>query len=285
MTTGNKRATAGLIFTEFRDLDIVEIANHVAGAFEALGHRVTGTHVISDSRASITTTGHEFDLVTREDVDVAALPAPAASYLAVAIARTGPGGGSSFARDSLLARVLQTLFRQLRPDYVKWIDPNVILTGADFARATGLAPKAQRPVSTSKLPDVEETNDLLQQRISDHDPAIFGNVSSPERLRAVFSGDWVDPDKLAAEAAAEARAREEADIEDRAPRRLSAWMLSFAVTLFALPVGITLMLLNMSKGENLRLTSQAAALTGTFIALQTFGSMAHAMSALQGLLG
>lgn len=284
MTTGRKRATAGLIFTDFRDLDIVEIANLVTGSFEALGHRVTGTHVISDSRASITTTHHEFDLVTREDVDVSALPDPAASYLAVAIARTG-AGGSTFARDSLLARVLQTLFSALKPDYVKWIDTDVVLTSADFARATGLAPEARRPVSTCKLPDVEETNDLLQQRISDHDPAIFGNVSSPERLREIFDENWVDPGKLAAEAAADARAREEADIEDLAPRRLSAWMMSFAVTLFALPVGVTLMVLNMSKGENLRLTSQAAALTGTFIALQTFGSTAHAMSALQGILG
>ena len=89
----------------------------------------------------------------------------------------------------------------------------------------------------------------------------------------------------ASEAAAEKVARDKEDIVRAAPLRLSAWMLSFAVALFALPLGVMLLVLNCAKGENLRLASQTAALTGTFIGFQTFGTTAHAMTALQGFIG
>jgi hypothetical protein len=56
------------------------------------------------------------------------------------------------------------------------------------------------------------------------------------------------------------------------------------VALLCLPVGITLLLINMLRGENLRLSSQTAALTGTFITLQATGSMAQAADTLQMLL-
>ena len=46
MTTGNTWATAGLAFTTFRELDIVDIANHVVGSFEALGQALGIVHPI-----------------------------------------------------------------------------------------------------------------------------------------------------------------------------------------------------------------------------------------------
>lgn len=294
MTTGNTWATAGLVFTAFRELDIVQIANHVVGSFEALGHRVTSAHILSDNRALVTTTQLELYLTAEEDVALSALPEPAPAYLSVAIASKDDRRTSTFSRDSALARALQKLHRELTPDFVKWIDTDIVLSAADFANALGLntdnrAPTGKvtpRRVTCNKaLPDIEETNDHLQRRITDQDPAIFDNAASPDRLRKVFTENWVDPDVLATEAAADKLAREKEDIERAAPLRLSAWMLSFAVALFALPLGIMLLVLNCAKGENLRLASQTAALTGTFIGLQTFGTTAHAMTALQGMIG
>lgn len=294
MTTGNTWATAGLVFSSFRELDIVQIANHVVGSFEALGHRVTSAHILSDSRALVTTTQLELHLTAEEDVELSALPAPAPAYLAVAIACKDERRTSAFSRDSALARALRKLHEELTPDFVKWIDTDVLLSAADFASALGLdtvqrkstGKVTPRRVTCQKaLPDIEETNDHLQQRITNHDPAIFDHAASPDRLRKVFTENWVDPDVLAAEAAADKVARDQEDIERTAPLRLSAWLLSFAVALFALPLGIMLLVLNCVKGENLRLASQTAALTGTFIALQTFGTTANAMTALQGMIG
>jgi len=298
MTTGNAqetaRAKAGLGFTAFRNLDIVQIANHVAGAFESLGHRVTGTHILSDSNARVTTAQFELVLVADADVALAVQTEPAGVYLSLAIAVTHPSRVSRFSRDSVLARTLQKLHELLQPDFVKWIDTDVVLSGEDFARALGQASRRSTPrarvtprrvTARKRLPDIEETNDRLQRRITNHDPAIFEAAAAPDRLRKVFTTDWNDPDLLAEEAAVAAVAREDEDIEHAAPLRLSAWLISFAVALFSLPLGVMLMVLNLAKGENLRLASQTAALTGTFIAFQTFGTMAHAMQALQGVFG
>lgn len=294
MTTGNTQATTGLVFKTGRDLDIVQIANHAAGCIDALGHRVTGTHVLSDTRARVITDRIELVLAVEEDVTFTALREPAATFLKLRLAARGASHLPRFTRDSVLARTLQKLYELLDPDFVKWIGADVLLPAPDFARAVGLTVKQPaagdrilpcRIAGARRLPDVEETNACLQRRISDHDPAIFGNAAEPDRLRKVFTEDWIDPDQLAQQAASEAQARELQDIETTAPLRLSAWLISFAVALFVLPVGVMLLILNLAKGENLRLASQTAALTGTFIALQSFGTMASAMTALKGLAG
>lgn len=294
MTTGNTQATTGLVFKTGRDLDIVQIANHAAGCIDALGHRVTGTHILSDTCARVVTDRIELMLVAEDDTEFTALRDPAGTFLELRLAARGASHLPRFTRDSVLARTLQKLHELLDPDFVKWIDADVLLPAPDFARAVGLTSK--RPVAggrvlprriarARRLPDIEETNASLQRRISDQDPTIFGNASEPDRLRKVFTEDWIDPNQLAEQAASEAQAREMEDIETTAPLRLSAWLISFAVTLFVLPVGVMLLILNLAKGENLRLASQTAALTGTFIALQSFGTMASAMTALKGLVG
>ena len=206
MTTGNTWATAGLAFTTFRELDIVDIANHVVGSFEALGHRVTSQHIISEHRALITTAQLELYLTAEEDVSLSALALRMPTYLSVAIASKDDKRTSTFSRDSALARSLQKLHEELAPDYVKWIDTDVVLSASDFAGALGLTIDEKRPagkvvprrVTPNKaLPDIEETNDMLQQRITDQDPAIFDHAAAPDRLRKVFTENWVDPDILA----------------------------------------------------------------------------------------
>ncbi|MEM6499318.1 MAG: hypothetical protein AAF709_21655, partial [Pseudomonadota bacterium] len=131
------------------------------------------------------------------------------------------------------------------------------------------------------LPDVEATNAILQERISNHDPVIFDDQRSSDHLRRIFSDGWVDPAVLAEQEAEMARARDLEDIEVTALRRLAAWIMAIAVAIIALPVGIALFIMHLTKGENLRLSSQAAALTGVFVAFQTLGTTANAMETLE----
>ncbi|WP_397542998.1 hypothetical protein [Roseovarius salis] len=288
MTADGRFGTAGLIFTRFRDLDIVRIANHAVNGLEALGHRVERTQILSDTSAMVIAADHEIHLATEEDVALPSLPMPAATFLSVWIPTGAPRTASAFARDSLIARILQSLHDELQPDFVKWIDTDVVLTTEDFAGATGHAPEAGAAPGSrqsgrfSRLPDIEETNEILQQRLSDQDPAIFEAQSAPDRVRKAFAENAYDP-AVYAEAALEDDIEDD-DIEQVAPRRLSAWLISIAVAAFSLPVGIALLVINLLKGENLRLASQTAALTGTFIGLQAYGSTAQAMGVIQGLL-
>jgi hypothetical protein len=61
--------------------------------------------------------------------------------------------------------------------------------------------------------------------------------------------------------------------------------LSIAVALLCLPVGVALAVINLLRGENLRLASQTAALTGTFVTLQATGAVAQATQVIQTVLG
>jgi hypothetical protein len=291
MTQDDRFGTAGLVFTQAHAFDIVRLANHAGTGLEALGHRVEGTRILSDCRALIIAADHEIRLALEEEVPLAALPAPAACVLSVTVTARAGHPTSAFARDSVAAGVLRTLYEALRPDHVKWIDTDVLLTSGDFADAAGVAPacedgtpaRATRNGRPTALPDIEETNDILQQRLTDHDPAIFDALQVPERTRRAFS----DTPRDAAFSAASATGGEipDADIEHAVPRRLSAWMMALAVAALALPVGVALLLVNLLKGENLRLASQTAALTGTFIGLQAYPATARTMGLLQGIFG
>lgn len=290
MTKASNLGRAGLVFMNARDIDIVAAANHVVSCFEAMGRRITGVHVLSDVSAQISTDLHDLTIDMSEDVRCVALGETASLFLSFTLTGNGVRRISDFARDALLARALQALNAALKPDFVQWKDANSLLPSQSFAAATeGQTPlnsikpaDIERQIANRKLlPDIEETNAILQDRISNHDPVIFDSQPSADRLREIFSDGWVDPELLAKQEAAEAHAREMEDIEVVAVRRLSAWFMAFAVAMVALPVGVALLIVNLAKGENLRLSSQTAALTGVFVAFQTLGTTANAMEVIQ----
>ena len=283
---------AGLVFLKECDLDIVAAANHTACEFEALGHRITGVHVLSDDRAQISTQTHDLMLELVADIQPAFASDTADLFLSMALYGNGSGSRAQFARDALLARLLQALNEAFEPDFVQWKETDCLLSSEQFTQATrGEKTQTQTSAKTHPqsgqlhkvLPDVEATNDVLQERISNHDPVIFDERVSSERIKNMLSDGWIDPTLEAELEAAEARAKEMEDIEEAAPLRLSAWFMSFAVVLIALPVGVALLIINMAKGENLRLSSQTAALTGTFVAFQTLGTTANALEVIDKL--
>lgn len=284
---------AGLVFLKDRDFDIVAAANHTASGFEAMGQRITGVHVLSDDRAQVSTQSFDLMLDLIADVQPAALSETADLILNVTLYANGSSALSQFAVDALLTRLLQGLNAALQPDFVQWKETDCLLPSDQFSQPnpnrttqnqSSVNAAAHSGVTRKALPDVEVTNDILQQRISNHDPAIFDAESASERIKQMFSDGWVDPSLEAALEAAEAHAKEIEDIEEAAPLRLSAWFMAFAVILIALPVGVALLIVNMAKGENLRLSSQTAALTGTFVAFQTFGTTANALDAVDKFL-
>lgn len=293
MLNSTNVAQAGLVFLTECDLDIVAAANQTANGFEAMGHRITGIHVLSDDRAQVSTTTHDLILEIVADVKPAFASDTADLFLSVALYGHKSNALSQFASDALLAHLLQALNEALEPDFVQWKETDCLLASDQFTQATRGEKTQDQPRANGKsrstrrhkmLPDVETINNVLQERISNHDPEIFDALASSDRLKKIFSDGWIDPSLEAELEAAEARAKEMEDIEEAAPLRLSAWFMSFAVVLIALPVGVTLLIVNMAKGENLRLSSQTAALTGTFVAFQTLGTTASALEAIDKLL-
>ncbi|MEO3413910.1 hypothetical protein AAFO92_04525 [Roseovarius sp. CAU 1744] len=290
MTTTNTMASAGLIFQGLRDLDIVKIGNRVRNAFEALEENVTGVRILSNDRACISSAHHDVTISVLEDHVVDGLPGPAPLMLELTINSNVGKNGEFLHQDTVLAHALKSLHWTLSADQVKWVTPGAVLSSADFVMATTqpeaaeTAAEPQMTVSYTPggiverrytLPSIDETNDQLQQALTQK--AVLSAESGKQcGFYAAFLSDIesigiADPDE-------EIR-------EKTAPLRLSAWMISFIVLLLALPVGVALLVFNALKGENLRLTSQVAALTGTFITLDAHGATTETLAVLHGLIG
>ncbi len=287
MTTGKNWVSAGLVFLGARDIDIVKVNNRVCNTFEGLDQIVTSVRVLSDDSSLITSAHYQIWISTQEDHPVNPLGAPPALFLSVRIApgKAVPDDGVP-TLDSIMAHVLKTLHRTLSADFIQWIEKDAVLSSADFVVATSqpqppfpshcAQAECGAPIQQHDLPAIEETNDILQNRLSQREVLdVEGDLHG--ELRSIFLDD---PDAIGVLPAPGDDIREKT-----APLRLSAWMLSFTVALFCLPVGAALIVFNLLRGENLRLCSQAAALTGTFITLQIHGSTAQAMEMVQGIFG
>ncbi len=285
MTNTTHRVTSGLVFLGMRTFDIVMIGNRVCTTLDRLDAHVGGLSILSDDTVMIRAAEFELCIDNKTDHSVAALDRPAAHFLSLTLTRFDPHAEDEGCSGlSVMAHVLQTLYRSLAPDYVQWIDPQSLLSSADFQIATTLPEEEPTPEDLTcedcdvtpkvtprrhTLPGIEETNLMLQARLRRGTP-------TESALRATFREDRDDSGLPALQG----------DIREKTtPLRLAVWMLTITLGLFALPIAVALAVFNLLRGENLRLTAQTAALTGTFITFQTLGTTAQAMSVVQNLLG
>jgi len=302
----SKWKTAGLIFLGSRNLDIVALSNRVSTQLETLNQKVNGVRIMSDQKARVASQTHQVQLSVKHDVKIRSLGQSDILLLEIAVsgndgAAIETAGAAVISGDSVLAHTLKALQRALHADFIQWTNQDLLLRAADFAKAayrdeaTGAAPRKMfrervpqnvevarigvtpaRVSRVRKLPSIEETNEILQNRMTQKQ-ILVGKTDIQCDLREIFRENLRSEDV--------ALDNLDDDIEYVAPLRLSAWALSFGVALFALPIGAALVVLNLMKGENLRLASQTAALTGTFIALESYGATAEAMTKLANFVG
>ena len=293
MSTATNWLSSGLAFLGTRSVDIVAVSNRVSNTFDTLGQAVSGIRILSDGSAQVSSQHHEIKVELHEGYRLTGLGQPVALYLSVEAARrTNEPPEGTPALDSLLAHALKALQRMLSADYVQWTQPGMLLNNADFVMATTQiqdVPVRPRRVETDRsataehrcqrLPSIEETNERLQKRLTQRE-ALEATGAEPDQLRAIFAAC----DAAEAKEAGDDTSSGVEDIrEETAPLRLAVWMMSFIIALFALPVAAALIVVNLVKGENLRLASQTAALTGTFVAFQAYGTTAQAMTVLQSI--
>lgn len=302
MTHQSNWVSTGLVFLSTRDIDITEAAQKIGETVEALGHRVRSTKVLTPASARLETSKHRFRISLHRDHALVPTEKPASLYLNLEVEeRTDLEEPSDLAGDAAMICVLRGLFKAYDPDLVKWIGPNEVIPRQEFAEITasldpsGKMPKVgfarpKRPVTcqarpnrperrAALLPSISESRDRLDQRLMQEARWAIAPDDQNSLRKSILSALYGDeiaktadgqPDPVAA-------------TQSSAPLRLSAWMLSIAVSILCLPVGVALMIVNLLRGENLRLSSQAAALTGTFVTLQATGSMAQAAEVVQAL--
>lgn len=288
--------SGGLIFLGMKDLDVVSVGNRVSNTLDALGEAMSGVRVLSDYHVQIVSNTLIVKIALLEDKEIRSVGRTAAAYLSIRIApRRDEAGRRSMRGDAVLAFLLRALNRTLAPDYIQWMEAETVISHADFATATAQLRdpetdrRAERDAGAGdtgtgsrrarSLPRIEAAEDGLYQRFEEK--SATAATPHDEQLEYSLRSIFRQPaDELAGARIAET----EDECETLPAMRLSAWFLSFAVALFALPMGAALIVYSLLRGENLRLTSQAAALTGIFVALQAFGTTAQAADVITTLL-
>ena len=91
-----------------------------------------------------------------------------------------------------------------------------------------------------------------------------------EALREVFLSDAADT---------ETRDEDHGEQPNQL-QRLTTWMLAITVGMFSLPVAAALVVINLLRGEDMRLSAQALSLTGLFIALNSSGMLTNTLAML-----
>lgn len=275
MTNDTRWVTAGLVFLGMRDIDIVETSNRVQAALARLGHRITGANIRSDSSAYVASCCHTLRIDITQDgfVDEFSKQVPRVLTLSVAEEDSVPvPDGLGLTNDMVLTHVQRDLQWQLSADYVRWVGHGRLLSAADFALMTADLPG---PIKAPATRLARGTADV--------------KAADPSRQTQACAADLADLRQFFVEADTNPQAVADALLDEMpkplsAPQRLSAWLLTYTVMLLAFPVGLFLFLMTIFKGENPRLASQTAALTGTFLSFQTFGTTAQAMEAMQAVL-
>lgn len=295
MTYSTHTVTAGLAFMGTQPLDIIRIGNRAGAMLDWLDQPVLKMCTLSDTEICLQTDGFDLTIQIETDRNLPTLDRRAAQFLSLGL---NPVGTDDPPEDRLLlsvvAHLLRVLHGKLSPDYVQWVHPLALLSHAEFLAAitpqnpasvqpdplhdeTPQADAAAPQPTRSRLPDIEATNQLLQDRLGrDHAGVTAGAPEPTADLRLVFRDD--------AQTAPGSGPSDTSIREDSDTLRLAVWMMTITLAIFALPVAASLAVVNLFRGENLRLASQTAALTGLFMSLHVTGATALALQTVQSLL-
>ncbi|MFP4274989.1 MAG: hypothetical protein ACLFRU_08180 [Paracoccaceae bacterium] len=232
---------ARLVFDTPRQFDLATLSRQVATLLELQGQRVESCRITTDGKAGLETTDMVLGLAPDTEN---------------ALAVTLEGRGDI---DIMHLHVCHKLVSRLAPAQVEWQTPGVLVPAADFLKAVMGEIRPVRPEScANRAPHRPRTVPALP-------PSQILDEAVMTGLRAAFRDA---PDATPAAAAA----ADEAEIPPQ-PLRLAAWAMSLTVAIFSLPVAAALIVLNLGRGEDLRLSAHALALTGLFMTLDHAGAL------------
>ncbi|MFN3211125.1 MAG: hypothetical protein ACE369_19430 [Roseovarius sp.] len=297
MPETDKRVMAGLIFQGQCRIDLLDAVTHAADTLKQLGQKVRSLGFLSELDAGVESDRMRVCMTLCENIELPAFGGTADVLLRITVsrARNAPEDTpASLSLDAVLARVAIDLSDHLRPTHLQWIEDDAILSAEEiaFAKTASLPADpalvavdtqsdkhdAQIRKARAALTGIDDLHDVLDDRLE----------RTPPPDNAVFAYSAVSSDNLEDGIIDEFPAATASQIETitdgNDTMRLSAWLLSIAVACIALPIGVALVIINLVKGENLRLVSQTAALSGLFVSFQANGATATALQAVQDLL-
>lgn len=291
--TNREEAITRLFFRNSDGIEISDAAVRARETCDRLQVGVQGVRILSGDSAYVSTLNHNIGLALShgESEDLPGFEAE----LTLSFSRhTEPTEKHAHSDEALMAHVTRDQQSALGADFVMWMQTSDLIDGVEFmTKTTPLERVRTRQNERRSAPKPKVHSRHVRPAAL---PAAAAPVLQAEAPAARATSDvvaWADasPDQEALRTSLrlEMQAMEEAaqpveEVRGSALERMSAWLFSYTVAMFCLPVGCMLFVLNLLRGENLRLSSQSAALAGTFVTLQVSGSMAQAAQTMQVLL-
>lgn len=139
---------------------------------------------------------------------------------------------------------------------------------------------SERPAAKSgamRFPDVDMTSRRLEQEYDsrNRDALDQSDLHELSDLRSSFRQDE-DEERLESQGIAAPR---------NSVARMATWFVAITVGIFSLPLAAFLMVYNLFRGEDFRLSAQTLSLTGLFAALNANGATAQVMDIVHHIVG
>jgi hypothetical protein len=262
---------------------------------EDYGHRIERQSVLGEGQARITSSRFAIRLIFAKESQRSDVPPgddrngkPSAEprhRLQITFVAVDPAHPDAADSELLLVVMLFRIVEAYRPHYVEWLAPGTTMSTEAFLSAfQSVSPRRVRgrqeilDDDDPRFAPIAETAHSLSNRIEGiaGQKLPFGNeglvqLSEEEQLALAFRTE-PHPDQLGDDDAG--------DDENNDIRRLAAWGITGVVASISAPVALSLAAVNLARGEDFRLNTQALSLTAGLVALQSSGALAHAVTYL-----
>lgn len=290
--THTGRYHGGLEFLGKRESGLDRFSRIATATLEAYGHRVERQSALTPHEARITASRYAVLLALDPLPPDAAQPAPARRgtdaalvkrRLSITLCPADAASDDATQTQLMLVVMLYRMVEAYGALNIEWLDPGTVLSVEQFLGAFAeVSPRRVRgrqeiiEERRARFAPVEETaQDLNSQydAICGQKPnAAEGLVSlSEDEALALAFRDGPHPNELPDNA-------QEQAISDI--RRLATWGMTGTLAFMSLPVAASLAAVNLVRGEDFRLNTQALSLTGLLVVLQSSGALASAVSYL-----
>ena len=185
--------------------------------------------------------------------------------------------------ESLLAYLMIDLVRTHNPAVVEWLDQSTLLPSDEFLSCFEMCPETR--VVTPKRPILTKPARRFATVRAAARSAKTAGANMQTHFVPLTSGlDWSSA-QVALAHAYRIPVNEDAQPATQSdrpsdPLRLATWAMSGVVACIALPVALSLFIINLLRGEDFRLNTQALSVTGLLVALLVNGALAEVVALL-----
>lgn len=287
--TQTGRYHGGLVFFGNPEQALDRFTRIVTATLEDYGHPVERQSILDRNNARIVASHYMVKLTMTDAPDAIfeiKMNGKSLQRVEISLTPVSAGHDDQDISELMLVVMLYRMVDVFATKSIEWLDPKTVLTLSQFLAAfTNVSPRRVRghqevlDAADAPFSEVGETEDELAERFE----SLVGQVAhkgqvglidlSEEETLALSYRFSRHPDEV--EPSTSVQDEAQSDI-----RRLATWGLTGMVGFLSAPVALSMVAVNLVRGEDFRLNTNVLALTGLLVMLQSSGALASAVSYL-----